>query len=277
MKRGNYYRGKTAIVTGGAMGIGRALCEILARAGAFVIVADIEHTAAEEVAESIRSAGRNAEAVYLDVRDAGAFEKLARKTAADHGMLDFLFNNAAVSITGEVRDFEYRHWNTIIDTNLHGALNGTVHAYRVMVNQGHGHIVNISSLAGLAPFALNIPYTVAKYGLVGLSRSLRYEGAALGVRVTVVCPGIVDTGFYHRTKIVNGEGDFYLARLPRRMITPEEAAGKILSGVAKNRSLVVFPFHAKLLWLLNRLFPFVMGGINRRLIREFRSVRFDRN
>ncbi len=267
------YNGKTALVTGGAMGIGRALCEELADAGATVIVADIEYGIAEEVAEGIRARGGHGKPACLDVRDHDAFSELISGLEREHGSLDFLFNNAAVSITGEVRDFEERHWRTILDTNLHGALTGTLLAYRAMVARGHGHIVNISSLAGLAPFALNIPYTVAKYGLVGLSRSLRFEGANFGVRVTVVCPGIVDTGFYHRTEIVNGDGDFYLARLPKRMTSSQEAARKILKGTARNQALVVFPFHAKFIWLLYRFLPSVMGVINRRLISEFRSIR----
>ena len=134
-----------------------------------------------------------ATAAVVDVRDASGFQKLVDDTAAEHGRLDYLFNNAGIGIAGEERDVSLEDWNTVLDVDLHGVVHGVRAAYALMVKQGHGHIVNTASLAGLLPSPGLVPYAMTKHGVVGLSLSLRAEAAEHGVRVTAVCPGVVDT------------------------------------------------------------------------------------
>jgi NAD(P)-dependent dehydrogenase (short-subunit alcohol dehydrogenase family) len=131
--------------------------------------------------------------VALDVTDADAVAALVERTAQDHGHLDLLFNNAGVAVTGPVSELTLAHWNRVIDINLRGVVHGVVAAYPIMIRQGRGHIVNTSSLAGLLPSPMLTPYGMTKHGVVGLSESLRMEAAAHGVRVSVVCPGVIDT------------------------------------------------------------------------------------
>ncbi len=103
------------------------------------------------------------------------------------GQLDCMFNNAGISITGEVRDMTSDHWHRVIDINSLGSHYGATYAYSLMIKQGFGHIVNVACLAGLIGYPIEIAYTTTKYALVGLLTSLRIEAADLGVKVSVVC------------------------------------------------------------------------------------------
>ncbi len=171
-----HFQGKVAIVTGAASGIGEALSGALARRGATVVLADIDEAGAKGSADALAVGppGR-VSAVALDVTDAEAVASLVERTAQDHGHLDFLFNNAGIGIAGPVSELTLAHWNRAIDVNLRGVVHGVVAAYPVMIRQGHGHIVNTASLAGLLPSPMLTPYGMTKHGVVGLSESLRME------------------------------------------------------------------------------------------------------
>ncbi len=250
------FKDKVAIVTGGASGIGRALCGALSERGAFVVVADIAAEQAQAVAAAIAASDGRAQAVRLDVTQPEQVHKLVADIASEHGRLDYMFNNAALSLSHrEVRDVPLEDWHRIINVNLLGVLYGTVAAYALMVRQGFGHIVNTASLAGLVGFPTHIPYGVTKAALVGLSTQLRLEAADLGVKVSVVCPGHV----HART----GQG--------RGLLGPDRAAWTILRGVAQNRAMIIFPLHARILWRLYRLRPQLLFPLGRKMVRDFRA------
>jgi len=156
MQTRNPFHNKIVIVTGGASGIGKGLCERLAQAGATVMVADINLAGAQQVAAAI---GASAHAAQVDVTDAAAVEALVQQTITTHGRLDYIFNNAGICYVGETLDMSTEQWRRIVDVNLLGVVYGTMAAYRVMVQQGHGHIVNSASLAGLSGFAAYTCYT----------------------------------------------------------------------------------------------------------------------
>lgn len=156
MQTRNPFRNKIVIVTGGASGIGKGLCERLAQAGATVMVADINLAGAQQVAAAI---GASAHAAQVDVTDAAAVEALVQQTITTHGRLDYIFNNAGICYVGETLDMSTEQWRRIVDVNLLGVVYSTMAAYRVMVQQGHGHIVNSASLAGLSGFAAYTCYT----------------------------------------------------------------------------------------------------------------------
>jgi NAD(P)-dependent dehydrogenase (short-subunit alcohol dehydrogenase family) len=267
------FSGKIAMVTGGASGMGKALCRGLAARGARVVVADINGEEAERTAAEIAALGFHARAVTLNVADEGAVIRAVEDADSEFGSLDFYFNNAGIGISADARDLTTAQWRKIFDVNLFGVLYGTMAAYAVMARRGSGHIINIASMAGFAPFSINTPYTASKYGVVGLTQALRHETSDLGVRMTLVCPGIVRTSFYDALEIIGTDHDTYMKRMPRRLISPERAAEIILKGVALNRALIIFPFHAKALWWISRLFPFAMTIINRKMVREYRSLR----
>lgn len=169
----NSFQDKVAIVTGGASGIGKALCEELGRRGAIAVVTDINLEGAERVASDIRQAGGRAEAVLLDVSSPNDVEKTVRDIAAKRGRLDYMFNNAAVAVVGELRDSTASEWKHIMDVNLMGVIYGTMAAYAVMIPQRSGHIVNVSSVTGLIPTPILAHYSTTKWGIVGFSASVR--------------------------------------------------------------------------------------------------------
>jgi NAD(P)-dependent dehydrogenase (short-subunit alcohol dehydrogenase family) len=265
------FRDTRAIVTGGASGIGQALCEDLGERGAVVVVADIDVDRAERVAAGIRSRGGSARSKALDVRDAAAFQKLVDDTAAEHGRLDYLFNNAGIAVAGEERDVSLEDWTRVLDVDLHGVVHGVRAAYALMVRQGSGHIVNTASLAGLVPAPGEISYTTAKYGVVGLSHALRAEGARLGVKVSVVCPGFIDTPILV-TSPVRGADEAKLRALIPRAMSPARCARIILRGVAKNRSTIVVTGHARALWWLARASPDAAIWVATQMLNRMRKV-----
>jgi NAD(P)-dependent dehydrogenase (short-subunit alcohol dehydrogenase family) len=276
------FRSKIAIVTGGGMGLGRALCERLAREGATVIVADIKGDAATQVADRITQNGGNARAVQIDISKREDTANLIESTAAEFGRLDYIFNNAVLVIGGDARDISLEQWERALGVDLLGVVYGSVAAYRVMARQGHGHIVNISSASGLVPQPGNTPYCTSKWGIVGLSLSLRFEGADLGVKVSCVCPGDMKTDIYENMTVMNlNVGRDEVVRVSRRshFLMPqwsaEEAVHEILRGVTRNKALIVFPAVVRFIWRLYRALPVVIYWISIRRMRMFRKYRID--
>lgn len=235
------YDAAVAIVTGGASGIGKAVCEALAGRGAQVVVADLDGAGARAVAERVGGT-----AAQLDVVDAEAVRRLVDEVVAERGRLDYMFNNAGIGAGGPVEHLTLEQWRQVIDIDLLGVVHGVAAAYPVMVRQESGHIVNTASLAGLVPTPLLTPYAAAKAGVVGLSISLHVEAAAYGVGVTAVCPGPVETPILDKSGAVNA----------RKLLTnslgapyPVEAmAADILAGVAEGRPLIVAPETAREAW-----------------------------
>ena len=271
-----YFKDKIALVTGGASGMGRAVCEQMGRHGATLVVADINHEGAQEVAESILAAGGQARAANLDVTQREDVHDLVNQTAHEHGRLDLIFNNAGIGILGDERDKTLDHWKKIIDVNLLGVLHGTTAAYPLMVKQGFGQIVNMASMAGYIPSPMDAAYGTTKHAVVGLSVSLRDEAADLGVKVNAVCPGFIKTPIIFNTPIlnVNFSREEMEENLPEFLFMDVNKAGTaILKGIARNRAMIVFPFHARLAWWLTRLCPPLFDRIGRLQIKSFRKHR----
>jgi NAD(P)-dependent dehydrogenase (short-subunit alcohol dehydrogenase family) len=255
------FAGAVAIVTGGASGIGRALAEALARRGAWVVLADLQVDLAEEVAARIRDSGGRATAEKLDVTDFPATNRLVQSTFQSAGRLDYVFNIAGIGIVGEARYYELEDWYRVLDVNLRGVVHGVQAAYPIMLRQGFGHIVNMASAAGLWPSPFVVGYCTTKHAVVGLSTSLRIEAAAAGVRVSVLCPGVI------RTPALTAESRYgkVLPPIPpevlrklverQRPMRPERFAEQALRAVAKNRAIIVIPMLWRIVWWLNRLSP----------------------
>ena len=271
------FKDKIAIVTGGGSGIGAALCEELGRSGAVVVAADINMEGAQQVAASINGSGGRARAAHLDVTQADVVRQLVTDTAAEHGRLDFMFNNAGIAVGGEFLDINLDHWRRVVDVDLWGVVNGSIVAYSLMAKQGFGHIVNTASLAGLIPCPMNTPYCASKFGVVGFTKSIRREGAAFGVKASVVCPGVVQTPILDNSPLLNVDREKLEAKLKGkiRTVDPADAARVILRGVAKNRAIIIFPFPARFIWWMYRLHPSLSAFFENMLIREIRAVRIE--
>jgi NAD(P)-dependent dehydrogenase (short-subunit alcohol dehydrogenase family) len=256
------FDGATAIVTGGASGIGRALGRELAIQGCDVVLADLQIELAKEAALEIDVPRGKVTAVKIDVTDFNAMEQLVQDTVKRTGRLDFMFNNAGIGIIGDVNNHSIEDWNQVIDVNLRGVVNGVQAAYRVMINQGFGHIINTASMAGLIPSPRQVAYATTKHAVVGLSKSLRVEAALAGIRVSVLCPGLIRTailesGGKYGKHIMSPEEDRRMSEMVEKIrpMSPDVFAKKALKLVAKNKAVIILPSWNKLFWWIDRFIP----------------------
>ncbi len=252
------FAGKTALVTGGASGIGRALGSALEAAGARVVLADI--------------APGEGGCRQLDVRDASAFQLLVDEL----GPFDLLVSCAGISLGGATHEMSAAHWDRIIDVNIRGVVNGVRAVYPSMIERGRGQIVNVASGAGLVAPPFVAAYAMTKHAVVGLSGALRAEAALHGVQVSVLCPGAVDTPILDRLP----DGDLpptarapvtarsYLAVVRQKPIDVDRFARLALQGIARNQGVIVVPASARALWYLHRLSPALTGTITKVLARR---------
>lgn len=272
------FEGKSAIITGGASGIGRALGKALCERGAHVVLADINGAAATDAARELTGpvAAIGAE---VDVSDAEAMRSLVQETATRHGRVDLMFNNAGISMGGETHELTAAHWDHIIDVNIKGVVNGVLAAYPLMIDQGKGHIVNTASGAGLAPLVFTVPYAATKHAVVGLSTALRPEAALHGVRVSVICPGAVETAILDQSpspdlppleRTLTARD--YLRVVGFSPMDADRFARRALQGVARNLAVIIAPKTAKAMWYGHRLSPGMTDRVGRitarRVLRE---------
>jgi len=276
--------GESVIVTGGASGIGRSLGAELFRKGAHVVLADQDLAAATSTADTLRAEetvpGGSVVPAQLDVRDLAAVHVLVDDVVAAHGRLDYLFNNAGISMGGVSHEMDAAAWGRTIDVNLGGVVNGVLAAYPRMVDQGFGHIVNTASAAGLAPTVMALAYATTKHAVVGLSTTLRPEAALHGVRVSALCPGAVDTPILDqghpddlppRPKSLTGRE--YMALVGLKPMAPDVFAKRAMRGVRRNRAVIVVPGNVRAVWYLQRIAPGILERVGRRTARRIMDGR----
>ncbi len=262
-------QGKVAIVTGAASGMGRELARQLASAGATVVATDIDGQALAATTAAIPGT----QGQVLDVADGVRFRQLVEETASTHGRLDYVFNNAGIAIYGEALDMTRAQWEKIVNVNLWGVINGTTAAYEVMARQGFGQIVNTASAAGLAPIPMMTAYAMTKHAVVGLSTSLRTEAADKGVKVNVVCPGVVSTGIFDHAIGLGINIPKLRGKSPMKEMPVEDAVARILRGVAANEAVIVFPASAKMLDLFSRFNRGLREPFLQQAVRQARRLR----
>lgn len=193
------FAGKVALVTGAASGIGRAVAERLARAGAKVALADVDEPKVTRVMDSIRSAGGNALAIRLDVTSESDWTAGMERLLREWARLDICINSAGIAFASPIPETRLADWKRVLSTNLDGVFLGTRHAMIAMRESGGGCIINIASAAGIKPVAGNAVYGTSKAAIRFFTRVAALEGAPLRIRVNSISPGAVATPMWEST------------------------------------------------------------------------------
>lgn len=265
---------KIAIVTGGASGIGRALCNELVSQDVFVIVADINETEGKSVEVQLNGTAQNARYEYVDVTDYKSVESLIENTCEEFGRLDYLFNNAGITMYGELYDMSMDDWKEIMNVNLWGVINGTQIGYRIMKEQGFGHLVNTASAAGLGPSPLTTAYSTTKHAVVGLTNSLHFEAEKYGVKVSALCPVFVDTPIFASAKAIKLDKAAMTKQLEKqKLMSPETLAKIALNGVHKNKPIICPMPLRRTMDIFFTLVPTAHHALMRLVCREGRKAR----
>jgi 3-hydroxybutyrate dehydrogenase len=184
---------KVAIVTGAASGIGKAIAKRFARAGARVVVADLDVNAASAAARELEGGAARSMGVAMDVTDEGAVNAGVAAAVAKFGGVDVLVSNAGIQIVHPLEEFSYAEWKKMLAIHLDGAFLTTRACLPHMYKAGRGSLIYMGSVHSKEASVLKAPYVTAKHGLIGLAKTMAKEGAKHGVRANVICPGFVRT------------------------------------------------------------------------------------
>jgi NADP-dependent 3-hydroxy acid dehydrogenase YdfG len=269
--------GKVALVTGGASGIGAALATKLVDMGAEVWIADRQVGPMEALAQRLSSSScGKAYAIELDVRSYASFERAVAEAVQHSGRIDYLFNNAGIGVGGEVDSYTLDDWNDVFDVNLRGVVHGIQAVYPIMIGQRSGHIVNTASVAGLVTTVGQASYAASKHAVVAISKTLRLEAERHGVRVSVLCPGVIRTpiltgGHYGRNDGVSETELLKRAELLRPMAS-EVFAARALRAVLRGDAIIVVPAWWKALWYLERLSPVLSMRTAKVMLKRIRQL-----
>jgi NAD(P)-dependent dehydrogenase (short-subunit alcohol dehydrogenase family) len=264
-------RGKVAVVTGGASGIGRAMAECFAASGMKLVLADIERGPLDEAVARLRASGAEAIGVPTDVTRAAEVRALADRALEAFGAVHVVCNNAGVAPMGKLLETSLEDWRWVVEVNLMGVVHGVAVFGPLLVRQGGGHIVNTASAAGLlAPPGLGA-YAATKHAVVGLTETLYYELKDTGVGCSVLCPGLVNTRIFeserNRPAELGGAAASYGARQEqaRKLISsqgtpPEQIAERVLQAI-RSEALYILP-HDELKPFVEARYRGIVAGQN---------------
>jgi NAD(P)-dependent dehydrogenase (short-subunit alcohol dehydrogenase family) len=264
MAKGSGFAGKRCFLTGAASGIGRATALKLAADGAELFLTDVNAEGLAETVADARALGAKVSAHRaLDISD---YEQVAAFAADIHSSiggttpaLDVVMNIAGVSAWGTVSHLSHRHWEKMVSINLMGPIHVIETFVPPMVAAGRGgHLVNVSSAAGLVALPWHAAYSASKYGLRGVSEVLRFDLARHGIGVSVVVPGAVKTPLVQTVEIVGVDREHpqvrkWIDRFSGHAVSPELVADKIIRGVARNRYLVYTSTDIRALYAFKRI------------------------
>jgi short-subunit dehydrogenase len=255
------FSGKVVVITGAAHGLGEATAKAFAARGAKLALCDIDSDGLREVKGVLEARGAEVMTDIVDVAQAWQVEEFSERVEKEFGQVDVLVNNAGVVLAGRLEDMALEDWQWIIGINMWGVIHGSHFFYPRMKRRNSGHIVNISSAAGLIPLPMLSAYSGTKSAVLSMTRVWRAEGALHGVGFTAVCPGIMNTNVSKSVRISSGgqrkppqqsqeKADRFLAR---KRYDPARVAEAIVRAVEKNKSVVPVGFETHLVDLTNRL------------------------
>lgn len=266
---------KKVLITGAASGIGRAAALAFARQGATLLLCDIDAAALESLRQQIAEAGSECMAYTVDVSDATAMAELAARIHATQGALDVLINNAGAGYLGRFLDSDLKHWKRVLDINLMGVVHGC-HCFipRMIEAGGPRQVINVASAAALFPSPSMAAYAASKHAVYGLSEVLKMELSDTQVRVTTVCPGVINTPIVaNRSNIAAAVSDEQISRLQdyylRKGCSPDLVAESMVLAVREGRDLILVGPFARLIFQLKRLSISMLRSI---ILRDARKI-----
>jgi 3-oxoacyl-[acyl-carrier protein] reductase len=247
-------RGKKALVTGAASGIGRAIAVALAREGALLYLLDIDAVNLAAVAADAERHGAPVVDVTCDLARPEQITAVTRALLEDWGGLDILINNAGVSYHGKTDAMPAKEWQRLLAINLLAPVQLTMELLPALLAREEAHIVNVCSILGLVAIPRFAAYQTSKFGLVGFSESLRAEYTCRGLGVTALCPGFVRTNIFQA--MLDGEGARPMRTPPQWCYaSPELVAARAVRAIYRNRGVAPVTWLAGFLWSVKRLAP----------------------
>ncbi len=270
--------GRRTLVTGAASGIGRATAEAAAARGAELYLTDLRADGLEATSTAIRArGGKVAYSRAVDLTDHDEVVAMAAEVHRDGVSMDLVMNVAGIAVWGTIEELEHSQWVRAIDVNLVGPISVLECFVPPMIEAGRGgHIVNVSSAAGLFGLAWHAPYSATKFGLRGVSEVLRFDLRRHRIGVSLVCPGGVRTPLVETVEIAGIDPSEpawarEIKRFERHAISPERAAERILEGVEKGRYMIYTSADVRAMHWIQRKFspPYV-------LVMRLLSARFER-
>ncbi len=230
-------QGRTAIVTGAAQGIGRAIAEALAQAGADIAVADLDPSRSAETVAAVENIGRKALNLKVNVADAGETKSMVEQVLKAWGKVDILVNNAGITRDGLLLRMKEEDWNLVLQINLNGTFNCTKAVLQPMTKQRYGRIVNIASIVGVIGNAGQANYSASKAAVIGFTKTVGREYASRNVTVNAVAPGFIDTAMTHG--LSTDVKDTLLKQIPLgRLGTPADIAAAVRFLVSEEAAYI---------------------------------------
>ncbi|NOK03000.1 MULTISPECIES: SDR family oxidoreductase [Myxococcus] len=243
-------------ITGGASGLGKAIAVRFARAGWKVCIGDVNDTRGEEALKELSALAPQAHYLRCDVRREEDLREALDWLTAQWGGVDVVINNAGVAQAGAIEDVSIDDWQWIIDINLLGVVRGCKVFTPAFKKQGHGHIVNVASMAGLLDVPLMSSYNATKAAVVSLSETLHNELAEYGIGVSVVCPSFFKTNLGDSLRTTDPRLGATMARLlERSAITADDIANDVFDAVAERGFYILPHADGRRAWRMKRLLP----------------------
>ncbi len=265
--------GKIALVTGAASGIGKETALAFARRGADLAICDLSDEGLSQVSAEIEALGRRVVRQKVDVADRAQMEAFAKTVHAAVPAVDILMNNAGVGLGGGFLHTSLEDWEWILGINLKGVIHGCHFFLPRMVERRSGHVVNVSSAAGIVATETLSAYSTTKFAVFGMSEALREELLPYGIGVTTVCPGIINTPITQSSRIVgplNTEemrADMVQA-YQKRNYGPERVAQNILKAIEKNRGVAPISPEAWGMYYAKRIAPGLLARFSSAMSRR---------
>jgi len=259
------------LITGAAGGLGSAMALEFASAGANLVLTDIDGEGIGPVARRVEEKGARVLCFTADLTRDDELDSLVRGVMEKAGRVDVLVNNAGVAMVSELVHTTWEEWNKVLSVNLVAPIQLTRRVVPHMICAGGGHVVNIASMAGLMGIAGMAPYTVTKFGLVGFSEALRIELAGRNIRVSAVCPGVVETPIIYNSPVKGFDEE--IRKAPGIIVaSPQKVARNIVRGVRRNKRLIIPSGPPRFAYFLKKHFPRTVEFILKKAYSRFKRV-----